>query len=350
MAEKWSGKGDAGSALRRQWLELKYLADARTGRTVADLRNHLREAGYDPSKRTVERDLTDLREVFPLKCVGRQPQTWFFDRKERLLVPSLTPHEALSFALVEQRLGALLPGTTRDHLGGHFANARQVLAGEDGRRMARWTERVVAIPRAQPLVPARVAAEVRDAVYDALLRGRRLEVRYRAREGRPRAHLLHPLGLAVRETVTYLVAVVDGFADPRIFALHRASSAKVIEQPATWPDGFDLRRYVEQEAHWPFSDEKIALELRVAAGVVIAFEETPLAGDQRVEPDGDGFRVRASVLDTRLLRSFLLGYGSRIEVLAPKHLRETLAAEAEAMRALYAAPPRRRAPAKPGAR
>ena len=77
-----------------------------------------------------------------------------------------------------------------------------------------------------------------------------------------------------------------------------------------------------------------------------------LSADPRVEPDGDGFRVRASVLDTRLLRSFLLGYGSRIEVLAPKHLRETLVAEAEAMGALYAAPPRRRAPApgKPGAR
>lgn len=337
MAERRSGKGDAGSALRRQWVELKFLAEARSGKTVVDLLEHVRREGFAPSRRTVERDLADLKELFPLNCVGEQPQTWYFDRKApKVIIPGLSAHEALSFLLVEERLGVLLPGTTREHLQEHFAAARKVLAAEDGKRIARWAERVVAVPRGQPQVEARLLPAVRDAVCDALLRGRQLAVRYRSRDQPSRARQLHPLGLAVRETVTYLVATVEGFGDPRLFLLHRMSSASVVEQPARWPEGFELRGYVERELSWRFSPEKLRLALRVESAVVLGFEETPLSADQTIEPDGEeGFVVRASVFDTRELRSFLLGYGAMVEVLEPKSLRQHFAGQAKAVGRLY---------------
>jgi predicted DNA-binding transcriptional regulator YafY len=339
MKKTRNGKGDAGSALRRQWLELKVLAEARTGTTVADLCSRLRDEGYEPSSRTVERDLTELQALFPLKRVGNRPQTWYFDRKApRLLIPSLSAQEALSFVLVEERLGELLPGAIRDHLAEHFAAARKVLAAEDGKRIARWAERVVALPRAQPLVPARVSPQVRDSVYDALLRGQQLRICYRAREAKPREHLMSPLGLAVRETVTYLVAIVEGFEDPRLFALHRMSSAAVVEQPARWPEGFDMRAFAEREVGWPFSEQKIPLVLRVGKDVLLGFEETPLSTDQTIASDGrGGFLVKASVYDTRPLRSFLLGYGPLIEVLEPRELRRCFATAVRAMGRRYSA-------------
>ncbi|MGI5864624.1 MAG: helix-turn-helix transcriptional regulator [Myxococcales bacterium] len=340
MASRRRGKGDAGSALRRQWLVLKLLADARTGTTVAQIKERLADEGYTPSTRTLERDLAELRDLFPLHAKGRHPQTWFFDREARIQIPSLTADEALSLTLVQERLGPLLPGITREHLRGHFEAARKVLAREDGRKLARWSQRVVAVPTGQPRLPAKVSTAVRDAVYEALLGGHQLRLNYRARHGGRSEHQLHPLGLAVRETVIYLVATHDGRDKPFLYALHRARSAEVIHLPARWPPGFDLRRYIEQEIDWPLTEGHIALDLRIVEDVLAGLEENPLAADQVIEPDDEGwFRLRASVRDTRLLRSFLFGYGATLEVLGPPHLRAWVEEELAKTRARYA--PRR---------
>ncbi len=336
MAKKWSGKGDAGSALRRQWLELKFLAEARIAKSASDLLAYVREQGHSPSKRTVERDLQSLQEVFPLVADGNTPQGWRFDRNApRTLLPGLSAHEALTFLLVEQQLASLLPNTVRAHLKGHFEAAKTVLDAEEGRQAAAWSKRVCAVSRAQPMLPAKVAAGVADAVYDAVLRGRQLEVRYRNRAGETKAYVLHPQGLAVRDTATYLVALVGDFDDPVLFLLHRMRTAKVVEAPARTVKGFDVREYIDREVPFPLAEGPISLVLRVAEAVLPSFEETPLSGDQVIEEDGDSYLVRATVSDTRTLRSFILGYGPMLEVVSPVEVRRGIAADVRALAKAY---------------
>jgi len=340
MAKNRRGKGAAGSALRRQWLELKFLAEARFAKSVVEVLAYVREEGHFPSRRTVERDLLSLQPIFHLVADGNTPQGWRFDRNApRTLLPGLSAHEALTFLLVEQQLVSLLPNTVRAHLKGHFEAARTVLGAEEGRQAAAWSKRVCAVSRAQPMLPAKVAPEVADAVYDAVLRGRQLEVRYRNRSGETKAYALHPQGLAVRDTATYLVALVGDFDDPVLFLLHRMRTAKVLELPARTAKGFDVRGYIDREVPFPLAEGPIRLVLRVAEAVLPSFEETPLSNDQAIEEAGDRYLVRATVRDTRTLRSFILGYGPTVEVLEPRELRSALREDAIAMERAYRCQP-----------
>ena len=150
MAQRWSGKADTAGAVRRYWVELRYLAESRRIKSVAEIHAHVVEKGYDASLRTIERDLITLQELFPLKMVGSRPQGWLFDRDApRTLLPGLSSHEALTFYLVEQQLAPLLPPASLAHLAGYFREAKAVLDADKGRRAAAWSRRVCATTRAQ---------------------------------------------------------------------------------------------------------------------------------------------------------------------------------------------------------
>ncbi len=55
-------------SLARQWELLRRLPPKEPGKTAKVLVEELKEAGFEVSKRTVERDLGDLLEAFDLNC------------------------------------------------------------------------------------------------------------------------------------------------------------------------------------------------------------------------------------------------------------------------------------------
>jgi len=58
------------STLARQWELLRLVPSRSPGKTSRQLMDSLAAAGYPVTKRTVERDLADLAEIFPLRCNG----------------------------------------------------------------------------------------------------------------------------------------------------------------------------------------------------------------------------------------------------------------------------------------
>jgi hypothetical protein len=58
------------ATLARQWELLRLVPGRPPGKTVRQLVDGLEAAGYPVTKRTVERDLADLAEIFPLCCYG----------------------------------------------------------------------------------------------------------------------------------------------------------------------------------------------------------------------------------------------------------------------------------------
>lgn len=56
------------STLSRQWELLKSLPARPPGVTAQLLAKRLDEAGFRVSKRTIERDLVELSQLFPLQC------------------------------------------------------------------------------------------------------------------------------------------------------------------------------------------------------------------------------------------------------------------------------------------
>jgi predicted DNA-binding transcriptional regulator YafY len=306
---------------------------------TTSLASQLSSEGHDVTTRTVQRMLESLEgEDVGLERVGEsKPYRWRFASTARGgTVPGLAQPEALALLLVEKHLGELVPHAALQALKPQLDGARKAVEKTPVRR---WLDRVRVFLRSQPQSRPQIEREVLAAVQQAMIHDRTLEVRYRKANGdAPKPYTLHPVGFVMRESVAYVVAMNGDFPDVRNYALHRMTSATVGEQKARKaPDGFDLDAYVaDGEINWKLANEPIHLELAFYEGAERAVVEAPLSKDQQLKKDGDVTLVTATVPDTRVLRSWLLGFGAVVEVRKPRALREAMATSLRSAAERYA--------------
>lgn len=293
---------------------------------TASLHRKLEEQGYVIDLRSVQRDLNKLSALFPLISDDHSPAGWSWKPDAQLLdVPGMDAHTAIAFRLVEQQLVHHLPRTSLDALRPHFKVARELLGRLKQEGLPSWGEKVRATPRGQPLLPPQVAPTVLSAVYEALLKERRLEVRYRNRSGKESNGTIHPLGLVFRDALPVLVCTWFDFKDDvRQLALPRIAKAKVLEERRKTPKGFQLAAYVDEGfTSLKLSPRPIKLVVRFHPEAAPSVLETPLHKEQCARAEKDGWvRVEATVADTRVLRGWLLSFGAALEVLEPAAVRE----------------------------
>ncbi|MDZ7790287.1 MAG: WYL domain-containing protein [Xanthomonadales bacterium] len=229
---------------------------------------------------------------------------------------------ALTWQLVEEYLQPLLPISVREELEPQFQSARNFLKETGSDKLRRWKQRVRYLPRAMPLPPPKIAPEVLEAVYTALLEGRQLEVHYRSRgQSRARPLTLNPLALVVRETVYYLVTVVEPFEDTVHTALHRMSRPEVLDSEVREPEGFDLDAHIQAGRFQYASGCKMRLVARFDEYAAQALLEAPLSRDQESRSLEDGrIEIAATVMESNQLLWWLLGFGSNVEVVSPESL------------------------------
>lgn len=327
-------------ALLRQWFMLCRVPRYPRKITVQELRRQLAGEGYEITERSLQRDLNELSGAFAIVCDDREkPYGWSWQKDAPSFdLPGLTSSQALTLAMAEQYLQNLLPAPILEQLRPYFLAARKRLDAEPApRRSRRWLDKVRSVPATQALLAPTIAASVQDAVTEALLHERQLDIRYRRRGERTDAQArLHPLALVQRGPVLYLSCRFYDYEDVRMLPLHRISSAQVREEAARYPKHFSLDEQIEN-GEWGFgSGKKIKLEaiFEVAHGEHLY--ETPLSKDQAIAvlPDGR-LRVTATVADTPQLVWWLLGFGCGVEVMAPRSLRVKICAETLLMRKAY---------------
>ncbi|RLK50427.1 putative DNA-binding transcriptional regulator YafY [Alkalispirillum mobile] len=305
-----------------------------------EIRRQLAELGYGVTHRTVQRDLQRLSTVFPLVCDDRElPHGWSWKRDGAAIqLPHMDPATALTFCLVDEHLKEMLPRGVITRLAPHFDQAQAALE-KSGSKLAHWRDRIRRLPRYQPLQPPEVAQDVVEVLYEGLLEGRCLEVAYQPRHGEERVYRVHPLGLAFRDAVAYLVSSLWDYEDVVPLALHRFKCANLLDEQARVPAGFSLDDWVQKGGFdYQPTAEPVELEARFAPEAGYHLQETPLATDQRLEyePGNSGWlRVRAEVENTHQLRWWLLGFGDKVEVLRPSTLRREMASVAEGLSQLY---------------
>ena len=166
-----------------------------------------------------------------------------------------------------------------------------------------------------------------EALQTALVAGEQVRLGYADRAGNSSTRVVHPLGLAQKGTVWYLIADTD--AGMRTFRVWRVTSVEPTGELVVRPDGFDL------EAEWR----------RIVANVDEL--RTPYRVEARAEPDllpvlrwlfdrqltvvdetpGADGRVAVSVGGQHLdqIAGQLAGFGNRVVVTAPQEARERLA-------------------------
>ncbi|HLF95695.1 MAG TPA: WYL domain-containing protein, partial [Methylococcaceae bacterium] len=267
-----------------------------------------------------------------------RPAGWSWHRDApQVNLPGLTATQALTFQLAERYLSALMPGACLDELGPYFSAAAGALDAMQDNVLHRWASKIAVVPPTQRLQAPSVDPQAQRVVYEALLRGRQVQLSYQRRgETELQNWVAHPLGLVVRGPVTYLVATLFGYEDIVSLVLHRVRSANLLDDASVQPDGFDLQAYIA-EGHLGFGDgDRITLRALFSEYAGMHLFETPLSVDQTLTPADDGkLLLRAVVPDTQELRWWLLGFGEGVEVLAPKALRRNLAETAAKLYRLY---------------
>lgn len=327
-------------ALFRQWHMLRRVPRYPQKVTAQDIRRGLVESGFDITERSIQRDLNDLSEIFPLFCDDREkPYGWSWQKDAASFdLPGLSVPEALTLVMAEQHLRNLLPAPMVDQLQPYFKAARKRLDLEPTPHRGRsWLDKVRSVPPTQPLLPPKIDAAVQHVISEALLYEKQVSIRYRKREEMtPVEYRIHPLALIQRGPMLYLYCRIFDYEDARTLAINRIQAAELLEDRAVYPKDFSIDRQADLGT-WGFgAGEKIKVELVFQAGYGDHLFETPLSKDQVIEalPD-DELRVTATVADTPQLKWWLLGFGGGVEVRKPASLRNFMSAVATELATVY---------------
>lgn len=336
------GRNKSGAdTLLRQWHMLRAIPRQPRKVAVSEIKDSLATDGFEVSARTIQRDLIELSEVFPLVSDERErPYGWSWQAQGAAFdLPNLSNQEALAFAMIEDYLRPLLPHALLSQLRPYFLTARKRLADATPKRgSTSWLGKVAVVQPTQPLIPPRIDSKVQEIVTDALLYDRRVSVNYRSKGERDvRGYILNPLGLVQRGPISYLLCMVENYDNVRTFAMHRIEHAMMLQDAAKRPKDFTLEDYLATGALHFGAGARMRLDAIFDASAAEHLQEAPLADDQKLAPVGEErVRLQATVTDTPQLRWWLLAFGDQVEVKAPSELRRALGGVAAAMAATYA--------------
>lgn len=326
---------------------IRRLSRTRSWVTQRNLLADLNGQGYDVQKHHVLRDLKALIQIHPeLECHnesdsdGRPKRGVEFGyrwvTREATPETGLSIPEALSLILVARYLKQALPSTLAGALDKLFERAEATLDLQQKNGVAHWKDLVGIVTPSQPMLPPTISDQVTQVVHQALIAREQFKGTYRNVKGEQEERLLNPLGIMVREPTIYLIAIVDGHDEPRMFAMHRFLSAERVHTPVLRPEGFSLQHYLDEQGNFGIG-KWLTLKARINPHLAIILGETPLGTNQQLgEADGDGWRdLSVRVRDNWQLRWWLMAQGERIVVLSPTEYRNRLMKTIDLLTHLY---------------
>ncbi|HVF91256.1 MAG TPA: YafY family protein [Blastocatellia bacterium] len=176
-----------------------------------------------------------------------------------------------------------------------------------------------------------------SAIQEAVWQGRKLYLKYERSECEPIERVVDPLGLVAKGSVWYLVAVVDG--DIRSYRVSRVSKAAIYDEPSVRLEGFDLESYWEQSTNrFKQSLPRYGVKVRVSPR---ALHRMPYAGrfakiEKVGSSDEEGWvEVFVRFDAEEIACEYVLSFGSQIEVLEPRELRDKVVEMAKSVIGFY---------------
>ncbi len=240
-----------------------------------------------------------LLDDYQTRLTGLSPaeiQSLFLARPPRLMADLGLKRESEAALL---KLQASLPAGVREHA--ELARRRIFI---DPRGWRDPAESIACLP----------------VLLDAVWRGRQLRFLY-ARDGcDPTERTGHPLGLVAKGSTWYLVANVE--SEPRTYRVSRIREAAPLDEPASYPPGFDLAAYWERSA--AEFREKLPRYYATFLADPSVMRWVRYRGWRLEEETAEGERVHIKLrfdVEEEALQ-FALSFGGAIEVIDPPELRE----------------------------
>ncbi len=313
---------ETSNSLYRQWQILSRLS---TGKWMGtrELQETLEREGIDISLRTIQRDLNQISQRFPIENNKTVPQGWRWRSDAPIQsLPHMTSSQAVTFMMVEEHLKHLLPPSLIGEMNPWFDLARRSLSTQNNVRQ--WINRVRIVPANQPLIPPLVEHQAQQAIYEGLLQDKQIECIYHSRgHQEDRSYTLNPLGLVQKGAIIYLICTRFDKSDVQTFALHRFKSAKVLDTRSMHPVNFDIDAYIDSGAlgfrvDFNKPTDNVELKLIVDASRILDFTESQLSKEQKVEQLNESlYQITAVVPFTSQLVWWLRGFGKKLIRIEP---------------------------------
>ncbi len=174
--------------------------------------------------------------------------------------------------------------------------------------------------------------EVNEAIFSclahALAEGHKLVLAYVKQNGERKVDVMaSPLALMQRGPMLYLLCRLRDNAAVAEIALSRITKAQPLPESPSDTAGFSLAAHMESgRPQFCPNGEKLAIKLRLFGTTAMTIRERPIADDQVVSDTEDDAiaELTATVFDSAMLRWWLLGLGTHVEVLAPPSLRQEM--------------------------
>ncbi len=288
-------------------------------------------AELEVSVRTARRDLEALAvagvPVYPQRGRGggwrlvggaRTDLTGFTDREAHALLLSVGSSAAASPSLraAVRKLVQALPETFR----GEATSAAEAVVVDP----AAWGRRRTGDD------PVHL-----EALQEAVVRGRRVELGYAGPDTAASRRVVHPLGLVTKAGVWYVVAGTD--RGQRTFRVSRVTDVGLLDDPVERPPDFDLGAAWD-EITTSFGERTRAVRAHAVAEASAlgplrwALGDRLDVGDR--QPDGR-FTVVVAGWSVESVVAPLAGLGGAVEVRSPPDVRRRLAEIARELHALY---------------
>jgi len=314
--------------LMRQWQMLRLIPRHPSKVSTTQLIQSLADEGFDITQRSLQRDLVKLSEIYPLQRDERsKPYGWSWMSGASVMdIPSMDSHTALAFWLADQHLKPLLPKTTLHKLQSYFKAATDKLNHiQTDKGMPAWRNKIRVLHRGPNLQSPMIDEHIQDQVYDALLKNRKLSISYQPREANEKEYDINPLGLVLKDGVSYLVCSIGDYTDIRLLTLHRFIKASILDVPVLVPKDFNLDKYIAAgELDFVIKGE-VKFKALFSKSAAFHLNERPLSNDQTMVDDvDDKVLLTATIHDTSELRWWLLSFGDQVEVLEPKNMRHDM--------------------------
>jgi len=135
---------------------------------------------------------------------------------------------------------------------------------------------------------------------------------------------------------SYVIAYCHRTNSLRTFKIERIEVIELTTEPYTIPPDFDPNAFLSSSWGIVVKGEVKTIRLKFIPQIARVTEETVWHPSQVLEKQGDGSVIMTlRVTDTVELRSWILGWGEKVEVLEPDEIREKIVKTAKAMLDVY---------------
>jgi proteasome accessory factor B len=326
--------------ITRQWNILTDLEASHYGMTRQDL-----AARYGVNDRTIRRDLEALTEIgFPIEEAQPSPEGRKRFRLNRrplqyLSDTGITLREACALYFSQSAVDHLENTTFARNARSAFTKLRKNLPEPIRRFLDQVPQAIQVKAASRPVTRSEKQRQFADDLLDAIVERRVAGMRYYSMSHRrEKDYLVEPYQVVYGHGALYLCAFVPEYGEVRVFHLDRIRTLTITARKYTPQPGL-ISTSIFSNSLGAFLGDPSHVELEFVADIAPYVTEREWHPSQRLQTLDDGrVQMALEVCIDAALRTWILGWGGLVRVLAPDTLVEQIRNELSRARAMYALP------------